>query len=494
MKQSLYKDRFFHGVNYDYIIALKYDDNDIERCEIPINKDEWLIDDIYSMVDDDMYEVDDIYNAFNRRYKDCGDFDYCLGHKSLTDHHIDAISYPSFDVTRYREQARIYTDRIKSAKSDASKEWNQKEFNKWSFLQKKEYLNKCLPYVFACNYHDALIKNDIKNNYFIYSNEKHGRFLKYDIKITEDIEIDIKTNFCFGSSSSFAVTITYKGIPIIPYSTWIRFYYAGFNEIITYTRSYFPDRKNWENCMDFVVWFVRKALENPEGFVKETIFDEVKNLMNGIEEVFNLSDEKMKYYMTFSNEDKEINDKYYIGITAHEADNKEMKYYSIAPEEVKFVFRMEKITGALLFIKSLRELREIDCDFEQVINRIKEINELIYPELLNAIPPVREYIAELQSNLAALEKRFDVVKKRYESYEDRLNKKLDKIIDKDKRKEAEESFVKFNPQYIKYKDEYIDLLIRIRELKERIENRGSYLKKLEDAKSRILRHVGVDHL
>ena len=93
--------------------------------------------------------------------------------------------------------------------------------------------------------------------------------------------------------------------------------------------------------------------------------------------------------------------------------------------------------------------------------------------------------------MANAEKRFDVVKKRYESYEDRLNKKLEKYIGTDERKKAEESFIKLNPQYIKYKNEYIDLLVQMGELKERIKKRESYLRKLEVAKSLVLKHTGV---
>lgn len=490
MITPFYKKNFFTGVNYDFVTALKYEENEIERYDIPINKNGWLIDDLIRMVEDDNYEVDDLYYTFKKRYSDYGDFDYCLGHESLMAFYIDPISYPQFEVSQYRKQAQIYKQRIEAAKNESEKEWRQKSFNKWSYRQKRDYIDRCLPYIFACNYHNAIINNNIEKEYFIFSNETHGRF-SYSKKITEDIGIEIKTNFCYGGSSSLVVTISYKGIPILPYSLWVRYYYAGFNEIIRCTRSFSPDRKNWENCMGFVVWFVKKAIKDPEAFVKETILDEVKVLMEGIEEVFHLSDNELKYYMKFDNNKKELQDKYYIGIkSARGASSDEIERYSIAPEEVKFAFRVEKITGALRFIKSLRELREIDCDFEQVINRLKEINELIYPELLNAIPPVRDYIKGLQSKLKPLEKRLDFVRQRWEYYENRLNKKLDKV-DFDKRKEVEESFIKFNPQYTKFKNEYYDLLIQTSDLKDRIGNREWYLKKLEDALHLVLIHTNA---
>lgn len=84
-----------------------------------------------------------------------------------------------------------------------------------------------------------------------------------------------------------------------------------------------------------------------------------------------------------------------------------------------------------------------------------------------------------------------IVKRRYESYEDRLNKKLEKYTGTDERKKAEESFIKLNPQYIKYKNEYYDLLIQIGELKERLKKRESYLLKLEEAKTLVLKHTSV---
>ena len=54
------------------ILAVRYDDDKIEKCIIPIHKDENTIDEIYRMVDDDAYDVDDIKNLFRRKYGDNG--------------------------------------------------------------------------------------------------------------------------------------------------------------------------------------------------------------------------------------------------------------------------------------------------------------------------------------------------------------------------------------------------------------------------------------
>ena len=105
---------------------------------------------------------------------------------------------------------------------------------------------------------------------------------------------------------------------------------------------------------------MKKAIENPEGFVKETILDEVKTLMEGLEKVLHISDEEMKYYMEFDNKDKVLQDKYYIGIrSGRGANSNEIKRYSIAPEEVKFVFLVFGITGRILFCCSRTKLSSL---------------------------------------------------------------------------------------------------------------------------------------
>ena len=104
--------------------------------------------------------------------------------------------------------------------------------------------------------------------------------------------------------------VTYKGIPILPYSIWVNYFYAGFNEIIRCTRSYEPNRENWNVCMDFVVWFIEKAIENPENFVKEVMSQEVDDLVKGIEKLFKLTDKEMENELSISCADKIFQEKY----------------------------------------------------------------------------------------------------------------------------------------------------------------------------------------
>lgn len=484
----LKNNKYYEGVNFDYILALRNNYDVIEKLQIPIKKNEGLINDVFRMLEDDAYEADDIYRTFKRQYSDYGDFEYCLGFGSLTAYFIDPITYAYFDETKYRKQAKEYKDRIELAKNETIRDYRTRSFNKWNYRQKLNYIDKCLPYVFASDYHDALVKYDVEKRYFIFSNETHGRF-SYSRKVTEDIEIVLKTNFCYGSSSSLLVTVTYKGIPILPYSVWVNYFYAGYNKIIRCTRSYSPQRSNWNTCMDFVIWFVEQAIENPETFVQETIMQEVNTLVDGIGELFKLTDKEMEKRLMISTPDDSLQERYYIGIkTARMANEKDVKYYTIAPEEAKLVYRMEKITGALHFLKSLRQLSEIYDGIELSINRIKEINARLYPEIIKAIMPVKAYIADLYETLKPIEKRLNSVERRFNYLYDRLQKRLENA-DWEKQDEIRESFVKKNPLYEKLRDEKIELERQVSSLNTQIGNREHYLRQLEDAKSLILKHV-----
>lgn len=486
MAIPIYKDVFFNGINYDYILAVKFDNNHIKKCTIPIKKDISLIEDIIHMVEDESYEVDDIYNRFKRYYVDYGSFEYCLGHSRLSDHYINDIKYPEFDFSFYRKESYLRKDAIKTAKNDVVKNRLQKSFLAWNKRQKIDYSNLCLPYIFAVNYHNAVTNYKIESNYFLYSNEKHGRF-KYPRKINEDIDIEIRSNFCYGGASSLVVIITYKGIPILPYSIWVKYFYAGFNEIIRCTRSYRPDRTNWNECIDFVVWFVQNAIDNPDEFVRSTVMQEVENLMTGLESIFTLSDEEMRKKLDVSISNENNLGKYYIGIrSTRMANERDVEYYSISPNEAKLVYRMEKITGALHFLSSLRRLSEIYENITQDINRIKEINVSFYPEIIIAISPVKEQIADMNIKLKPILKNLDNIKRKFNYLDDKLQKLLERT-DWNNITEVKERFINRNPQYTKLAKEIDEIDMQISNLKNELNNRESYLKRLEDSK-RLIEH------
>ena len=483
--------KYDNGVNFDYLLTIEFDGSKIEKQSIDILRSDYIISRLIAMVDDESVDADTMYHLFRNKIMDNGVFDYCLGYEQLRSRYISPIEYPTFDLRKYSKSYQEYKELIKKAKSEAIKEKAIDNFSRWNTKEKKDLLYKCLTYIYASDYSNAILCNNVESRYYMYSNEKHGRF-KYEKSISDDIKLEVKTNFCYGSSSSFVVAISYKGIPIHPYSIWVKYYYAGFNEIIRCTRSYRPERQSWHFCMDFVVWFVNKALDNPDAFIKETVMDEVNILVKDLEEVLAISDEKMREKLSVSTlNDEYLNSKYYIGIRCvRDANQQDTSYYKIAPEESRLVYRLEKITGALHFLKSLRQLSDIYSDIFDTINRIKEINKQLFPEIIEAIPPVSVYIAQLNAELKPLERKIKIKQKRFDQLDEWLKKRLSSV-EWEKTDETKDAFIKKHPDYKKLEMEISTLNEQVGQLKNRILNRETFLRRLQDSKLLIEQYTDI---
>jgi len=488
------KSKYDNGVNFDYLLAINFDGKKIEKINVDISRSDYVISRLIAMVDDESVDADTMYHSFCNKIMNNGVFNYCLGYEQLRSFYISPIEYPTFDSIKYSQSYHKYKELIRKAKSEALKEKAIDNFSRWNKKEKKDLLQKCLTYIYALDYNNAILCNKVESRYFMYSNENHGRF-KYEKSINDDIKLEVKTNFCYGSSSSFVVTISYKGIPIHPYSIWVKYYYAGFNEIIRCTRSYRPERQSWHYCMDFVVWFVNKALDNPDAFVKETVMDEVNILVKDLEEVLTISDEKMKEKLCVSTlNDEYLSSKYYIGIRCvRDANQQDTSYYTIAPEESRLVYRLEKITGALHFLKSLRKLSDIYSDIFDAINRIKEINKQLYPEIIEAIPPVSVYISQLNAELKPLERKMEIKQKRFDQLDEWLEKKLSSV-EWGKKDEAKDAFIKKHPDYKKLEMEINTLNEQIWQLRNKILNRETFLRRLQDSKLLVEQYTDITRL
>lgn len=146
--------------------------------------------------------------------------------------------------------------------------------------------------------------------------------------------------------------------------------------------------------MDFLERFVNKAIENPDEFVKIDVIYEVNSLMDGLDEIFHMTDNEFEKRLEV-NHIKEDEDRY-IGISsARHANERDREYYKIRKSESAMIFKMEKISGALHFLNNLKSISEIIPEVNDSISRIIELNNLIYPNIIEAIPPISLEIKDL---------------------------------------------------------------------------------------------------
>lgn len=400
------------------------------------------------MYENTYYNASDMHNRARAILCNGHTYSFCLGH-SYYDSFIDDISFPVFDAHEYRNTLIDKKNHIANLFKRGDTDYADKLQNRLNASikrTKEEYLKQILPYIYSSDYDHALRTNLIKEKYKIFSSEIHGRFT-YETIINEDLKILTRTNFCYGSSSYFQIIVKYKDIELLPYGEWVKYYYAGYNSIMRFTRSFFCIRDSWTYALDFIVAFVNKAIKNPDEFVREDILSEVNTLMVGLEEIFQMNEDEFGTRLDVKHIDDD--DDRYIGISsARHANERERQRYKIKKKECAMVYKMEKISGAIYFLNNLKRISMIIPEVENSINRIIELNKNIYPDVVAAIPPVNIEITNLTCELQKIERLYKQKYKQLEYYNKRLdNIKKRHIVTGRTFQEIEQDFKQKNPQY-----------------------------------------------
>lgn len=494
------------GVNYDYILALKKDEERVKVVEYPIARHNKEIDLAIERYENEIYDADDVYMAvwgalFSTSYP------YCLAHE-YTNTYIEEIQPVKFNPIEYRRTLRELINREVNYRlrwlSGSERTNHDKISEIESEVRKRIYpkikktkevlLSESLAYIYAYDYDNTLRQNKIEQGCIVYSSERHGDGRKKnkigyhaEHKINDDLSVRVETNFCYGSSTYFSVVVTYKGIELLPYSVWVHYYYAGYAHLLKYTRSYVRERNSWHECMEFLETFINSAIDNPENFIHQEVMHEVNGLMEGLKKIFKLTQDEFEKEIKVK---KRPGDERYIGIWgARYANETEENEYAIAPNEVSMIYRMEKISGALRFLDSLRKIKEIYGEVSDAIEGIIEMNKEIYPEVETAIPPVENEIKKLNEELSPPNKRLNVCEVRYEKLHSKLNNNLKNIYDSDKIKEITERFEKINPSYRELENEIKSLKEQTNILTNKIYKREAVLRRLNKYKFLILKYA-----
>lgn len=499
------------GVNYDYILALEKEGDRVAIVQYPISRHIREIERALELLYDENSDAHDVYNVLHSCLSE-REYNYCLKHE-YSDHYIKPIKV-EFDNYQYRKELREKIDSRAEAKIrwlNINKKNNRENLAEvrqsvWKQMywqikkQKEELIDMALPYIYANDYEDALNKNSIPKKSIIYSHERHGdsRYEKIkentiEHKVNEDVSIKITTNFCYGYSSYFHVVVIYKGIALLPYSAWVKYYYARITELMGFTRSYELIRENWHTCMTFLEHFINSAISNPEEFIGNEVMQEVNGLLEGLEKISQYDTDRFKKEIIVK---KCPGEERYIGIRGlRNASESDEELYNIAPKEIAMIYKMEKISGSLRFLDSLREIKEIYSEISDVIDRIIEMNRTILPEVERAIPPVEQEIKKLNADVLPLKKQLNSCQVAF----NKLQQRLDKISEMQLRKSGylssednatiQKEFENNNPQYVELRETINDLKPQINELEDSVFKRMRVLEKLNDYKGLILKYT-----
>ena len=162
---------------------------------------------------------------------------------------------------------------------------------------------------------------------------------EFYLKLDTEFYVSIKSNFGYGRSSYFLITLIYRGVQSIPYSIYIKYRFADTSEIIRHTREIALFDYCWPDALNFIKDAYNLCLKNPDEFVDKYYINECKTMVDGLEFLFNSN--SIKKYANLVKMHERQPDVFSI---------KQDKLYVFNESEEDFIiYKLEKISGALDF-------------------------------------------------------------------------------------------------------------------------------------------------
>lgn len=264
---------------------------------------------------------------------------------------------------------------------------------------KDNYIDEIRRYIYAMCY--TKTANKIKATSLMYSNDTIGWYNPI-YKITDNVSISLKTNFCYGRSTYFFVFLSYKGIDILPYSEIVLYYWSHMMDHTKYTRAYIQERKSWCHALSFVSDISNLIVTDPHKFEEKWIVGEVETMMEGLSAI---KDNTQKYYKEILLAKEKSGEIKTPSVDVRLVDNATIEKCRVYEYETLFIIQVDKMCAALSFIDDLSALRIV---YANVLNHVgtivKYCMDLIIP-ITHCIYNLAKKIDDLQLQLHELQKK-----------------------------------------------------------------------------------------
>ena len=413
-------------VNEDFIPVVYLNGSNLEYIEIDIDKKyEYLISLIKKALNEDSLLLIEIQNTFSyiftgkpRGYSFCLPYDYSAAFVDSADYpkiysqeeydaeinqvRIDYIEKENEKLNKEKNEGKIddnhYQEAIEKIKNEAEERVN----NRITEIR-NSFVNKSIRYIRAFEFYTALNKIKADEANVMYSTEFIG-WTKFNYSINKNVDVNFKSNFCYGRSAYFHITLIYKGVEILSYPKLVQYYYANMYDLIDCTESFKPERHNWKPALTFVVDQANWAAVDEAAFVKKWIIDGTNEMVVGLEEILNSPHSVIDKLIKSDLDDSSL-------YAVRNITKEEIAEYKIYKHEMTIVFQAEKISGSLLLIPNLIKLCNLYSEINSIIHEIERINKVFFPTLHNAIIALSNKINSLSNKIDSLHAEFSAYKK-----------------------------------------------------------------------------------
>lgn len=464
-------------VNEKYVLALVENSDatlSVKRMDIPSS--EVPIAELEAMVDNPNRTVYDMssyfYSVFSPKVKA---FAFCYP-SEYNDSFIDSrsvpkeVSYADY-VKCVKEIESIFNGKHRFCKEslEVLKLKLDNEIIEANHSDKKKYFKKASIYIKCLRLSETVKKIKEHDEIKMYSRDVVG-YSTYTHKINDDITVELRTNFGYGSAAYFNLAVKYKDIVILPYSYLVHYYYANMKSLMACTRAYRPLRESWESSINFIADFVNQSIADPRKFVGEYVIKEVEEMMKGLRAIMdNPAEVQIRIKDSTSSE---------VRLSVIRPFNKdEFVMMESMADELTTLFKAEKITGALLFIESLTQLQEFCGDMSALIGEILSMNKDVKPEIPPVLNSVRSMIEAFKREEKNLERQIKFKENR-KQYFDKRKERLQAKMTFAEKIAHDKIFREKNPLYIKLEEE-------INELNQKVYNFQDKIRKRERVEERL---------
>ena len=441
--------------NVDYICVVRKSENGFEYDKISIPRSHQdMMKKLETMILDDRSTVCDMGALFDSSFPIKNDFNYCypnnywdVSYSSSSGVYPESIKEERYlnELKAKKEEYRNTLikegdkapDEIEGIVSTKVRDW-ARDWKKGCFKRRQEY-------IYAFDYYSLLRQLEKDKSVKMYSTEVIGEYSPkstMSFKISEDITFTLHTNFRFGNSSCFFLKMTYKGVQLLFYSDYVKYYFASALDIVRYTKRFNPLRENWEDALKIVADYSNKAQHNPRRFEEEFIDGQITELVHGLREIKGgaLSVKSHIERMT-----QFAQQSLYIGLRT--ISGLEVSAYRLHPEDMELVYKTEKITGALDLLESMRVFTTVSSKVDSAIAEIQEMNRSIAPQILSAIDKIELELSSLNLKIESLTEDEIRLSALLEPYEAKRSSFLENV-DRTKHPDPITEFENENPEYV----------------------------------------------
>ncbi len=350
-----------------------------------------------------------------------------------------------------------------------------------SFLQslKSDFFKVAKRYIAAEDYIKACNTITTLKDLKILSTESIG-WSTFEHRVGSDITFKIHTNFGYGRSAYFRMTMTYKGVDILPYSHVVTYPFANMQDLVRATRSYRPVRENWPLAMDFIVYTANLAQKDEEEFLKVWLKNEVEEMMAGLRIICADPETMIKKYENSTG--KETN---YLAVRNFTAVD--VQKFLACPSEMETSLKSTKMSGALMFLDNLQSIAHVFGYIDKALYEMKDLALSIIPEIEVLEKRLIDQIHHLEKDLKVARNMLKVIERNLAP----LQKKLDKIIEDSNKglitiEGIKRDFLLKHPQYMKLSKTLRKQQEIVWELEKKLRGRKRFYDTLTDQHETIL--------